>query len=64
MDKNYVKKQAKRMRDYSDNERLYKDAAYRLLSNAEAIPVSYDNENDLTEADISNAEKIANKALN
>ncbi len=48
MDKNYIKKQATRMRDYADNDRVYKDAAYRLLSNAEAIPVSYDHEGDLT----------------
>lgn len=63
-DKNYIKKQAQRMHDYADNPRIYKDAAYRLLSNADEIPVSYNHEGDLTEADIQKAESIAAEALN
>ncbi|MGB3510958.1 MAG: hypothetical protein WBA93_17340 [Microcoleaceae cyanobacterium] len=63
MDERYIKKPATRMRDYSDNNRLDLDAAYRLLSNVDAIPVSYAHEGFLTEADIKKAETIAAKAL-
>ena len=62
-DKNYIKKQAQRMRDYAENPLLYKDAAYRMLSNADEIPVSYHHEGDLTPADMEKAESIARKAL-
>ncbi|NET46496.1 hypothetical protein [Okeania sp. SIO2B3] len=63
MDKNYIKKQALRMREYIDTPHLYLDAVYRLLSNANAIPVAYENSDNLTEADIKKAETIAAKAL-
>lgn len=63
MNENYLRKQAIRMRDYRDNNRLYLDAAYRLLSNVDAIPTSYAHEGFLTQADIQKAEEIAAEAL-
>jgi len=51
------------MREYFETKHLYLDAVYRLLSNADAIPASCSNENNLTETDIKRAENIANKAL-
>lgn len=59
MNENYLRKQAIRMRDYRDNNQLYLDAAYRLLSNADAIPTSYAHEGLITPADIQKAEVIA-----
>ena len=63
MDQIYIKKQALRMREYIDTPHLYLDAVYRLLSNANAIPVAYENSDNLTKADIKKAETIAAKAL-
>ena len=47
-DKIYRLKQSIRMREYAENKHLYLDAVYRLLSNADKIPVSYCNEKNLT----------------
>ena len=63
MDNNYIKKQAQRMRDFSAYDGLYKDACFRLLSNADAIPPTYPHEGHLTASDIEKAEQIAAKAL-
>ena len=63
MDNNYIKKQAQRMRDFSYHDSLYKDACFRLLSNADAIPPTYPHEGYLTASDIEKAEQIATKAL-
>ena len=63
MNNNYIKKQAKRMRDFCHHDGLYKDACFRLLSNADAIPPTYPHEGYLTASDIEKAEQIAMKAL-
>ena len=45
---NYIKKQARRMRENKENNlRLYKDACFRLLSHTDAIPPTYFHEQDL-----------------
>ena len=62
-DKIYRLKQSIRMREYAENKHLYLDAVYRLLSNADEIPVSYCNENNLTDTDVAKAENIANNSL-
>ena len=63
MNDNYIKKQAQRMRDFFHHDGLYKDACFRLLSNADAIPPTYPHEGYLTTSDIEKAEQIATKAL-
>ena len=63
MNNNYIKKQAQRMRDFFHHDGLYKDACFRLLSNADAIPPTYPHEEYLTTSDIEKAEQIATKAL-
>ena len=63
MDNNYIKKQAQRMRDFFYHDGLYKDACFRLLSNADAIPPTYPHEGYFTASDIEKAEQIAAKAL-
>ena len=63
MNNNYIKKQAQRMRDFFHHDGLYKDACFRLLSNADAIPPTYPHEGYLTVSDIEKAEQIATKAL-
>lgn len=51
------------MRDFCHHDGLYKDACFRLLSNADAIPPTYPHEGYLTASDIEKAEQIATKAL-
>ena len=63
MNDNYIKKQAQRMRNFFHHDGLYKDACFRLLSNADAIPPTYPHEGYLTASDIEKAEQIAAKAL-
>ena len=63
MNDNYIKKQAQRMRNFFHHDGLYKDACFRLLSNADAIPPTYPHEGYLTASDIEKAEQIATKAL-
>ena len=63
MNDNYIKKQAQRMRDFFNHDGLYKDACFRLLSNADAIPPTYLHEGYLTVSDIRKAEQIATKVL-
>ena len=63
MNNNYIKKQAQRMRDFFHHDSLYKDACFRLLSNADAIPPTYPHKGYLTANDIEKAEQIATKVL-
>ena len=56
-------RRAKRICEHSEIASRYTAVAYRLLSNTDEIPTSYNNYDNLTKTDIQKAESIVRKAL-